>query len=95
MKPKVWIARGVNFLVLGANFLVLAVLLFGPAGTLAWPAGWAFLALFSRPLFLITRALARDDPALLDERMKPLIQNGQPLRDKIIMTTLARSSSAG
>jgi|GEM_PF-5530553 len=69
MKPKVWIA-------LGTQFLVFAVLLFGSSGTLAWPAAWAFLILFFGPLLLITRALARDDPALLDERIKPLIQKG-------------------
>ncbi len=64
-----------------------AVLLFGSSGTLAWPAAWAFLILFFGPLLLITRALARDDPALLDERMKPLIQKGQPLWDKIFMAS--------
>ena len=82
MKPKVWIA-------LGTQFLVFAVLLFGSSGTLAWPAAWAFLILFFGPLLLITRALARDDPALLDERIKPLIQKGQPLWDKFIMASLA------
>jgi protein-S-isoprenylcysteine O-methyltransferase Ste14 len=80
MKPNVGIK-------LGAQFLLCAVLLFGPAGTLAWPAAWAFLILVFGPLLLITRALARDDPALLDERMKPLIQKGQPLWDKIITTS--------
>jgi len=34
---------------------------------------------------LITRA--RDDPALLDEWMKPLTQKGQPLWDKVITTS--------
>jgi protein-S-isoprenylcysteine O-methyltransferase Ste14 len=82
MKRKVWIA-------LGAEFLVFAVLLFGPAGTLAWPAAWNFLVLFFGGVLLIARALARDDPALLDERMKPLIQKGQPLWDKIIMASFA------
>lgn len=80
MKPKGWIA-------LGTQFLVCAVLLFGPAGTLAWPAAWAVLILFFAPVLLITRALARDDPALLEERMKPLIQKGQPLWDKLIMAS--------
>ncbi len=78
MKPKVWIK-------LGANFLVFAAILFGSAGTLAWPAAWLFLVLFFGPILLITRALARNDPALLDERMKPLFQKGQPLWDKIIL----------
>jgi protein-S-isoprenylcysteine O-methyltransferase Ste14 len=80
MKPKVWIA-------LGAEFLFFAVLLFGPARTLAWPAAWDFLILFLGPLFLITRVLARDNPALLAERMKPPFQKGQPLWDKIFMAS--------
>ncbi|MGH6852136.1 MAG: methyltransferase family protein [Methylocella sp.] len=80
MTPKVWI-------VVGAEFLVFAVLLFGSAGTLAWPAARAFLVLFFGAGLLITRSLARDDPALLAERMKPLFQKGQPLWDKIIMAS--------
>jgi Isoprenylcysteine carboxyl methyltransferase (ICMT) family len=80
MKLKVWIK-------LGEYFLFFAGLLFGPSGTLAWPAAWACLILFFGPLLLITRALARDCPALLDERLKPLIQKGQPLWDKIIMAS--------
>ncbi|MGB6176928.1 MAG: methyltransferase [Methylocella sp.] len=80
MKPKVWIA-------VGAEFLVFAVLLFWSAGTLAWPAAWVFLALLFGPGVRTTRALARDDPALLDERMKPLFQKGQPLWDKIIVAS--------
>ena len=79
----------VNFLVLGVNFTVLADLLFVPAGTLAWPAGWAILALISGPLFLMTRALARDDPALFGDGMKPPSQDGLPLRDRIYRLYLA------
>ncbi|MGH6835409.1 MAG: methyltransferase family protein [Methylocella sp.] len=80
MSPKVWIK-------LGTYFLVFAGLLFGSAGTLAWPAAWAILVLFFGANLLITRALARDDPALLAERMKPFIQEGQPLWDKVIMAS--------
>ena len=58
---------------LGVQFLIFAGLLFGSAGTLAWPAAWVFLLVFFGPVLLITRALARDDPGLLAERMKPLI----------------------
>jgi protein-S-isoprenylcysteine O-methyltransferase Ste14 len=79
----------VNFLVLGANFRVLADLLFVPAGTLAWPAGWAILILISGPLLLMTRALARDDPALFGDRMKPPSQKGLPVRDRIYRLYLA------
>ncbi|MGH6823571.1 MAG: methyltransferase family protein [Methylocella sp.] len=80
MKPKVLVK-------LGANFLFFAGLLFGSAGTLAWPAAWAILVLFFGANLLITRALARDDPGLLAERMKPLFQKGQPLWDKIIVAS--------
>jgi hypothetical protein len=78
---RIWIA-------LGVEFLVFAVLLFGAAGTLVWSAAWAFLTLFFGATFLITRALARDNPALLDQRMKPFIQEGQPLWDKLILASL-------
>jgi protein-S-isoprenylcysteine O-methyltransferase Ste14 len=45
------------------------------------------LSFFFAPVLVIARALARDDPALLEERMKPLIQKGQPLWDKLIMAS--------
>jgi protein-S-isoprenylcysteine O-methyltransferase Ste14 len=63
----------------------LGALLFPPAGTLHWPAAW---------LYLVTTAvlglagglwLARVDPALLDERMRPMMQKGQPTADKWFM----------
>lgn len=78
MPAKVWIA-------LGVEFLVFAILLFGAAGTLAWRAGWAFMIVFFGAAVLTTQMLAREDPALLEERMKPPFQPGQPLWDKIIL----------
>jgi protein-S-isoprenylcysteine O-methyltransferase Ste14 len=78
MPVKVWI-------VLGVEFLVFALLLFLPAGTMMWSAGWAFLILFFGGAMAITLVLARHDPALLAERMKPPIQPGQPLWDKILL----------
>jgi protein-S-isoprenylcysteine O-methyltransferase Ste14 len=74
-------------ILVGAEFFLFAVLLFGSAGTLAWPAAWAYLLLFLGPLLLIKLVLARDDPVLLSERMKPAIQKDQPLWDKIILLT--------
>ncbi len=59
----------------------------GGDACLAGPAAWALLFLFFGGVLLITRALARDEPALLDERMKALIQKGQPLWDKMIMAS--------
>lgn len=81
MKPRVWMA-------LGAEALVFAALLFGAAGTLRWPAAWAFLALFFGAALRITLTVAREDPALLDERMKSFIQKGQPAWDRILMSAI-------
>lgn len=78
MTPRVWIS-------FGAKFLIFAILLFGAAGTAAWPAAWIFLIVFFCCTILIAYSMARDDPALLNERMKGLIQEGQPLWDKIIL----------
>ena len=50
---------------------VLAAILFGAAGTWDWPSGWAFLGLFGALSLIFSLWLARIDPALLEERMKP------------------------
>ena len=50
---------------------VLAAILLGAAGTWDWPSGWAFLGLFGALSLTFSLWLARFDPALLEERMKP------------------------
>ena len=69
--------------------VALGALLFASAGTLHWPAAW---------VFLITSAilgpacglwLAKTDPALLAERMRPTFQADQPAADKKFMLTFA------
>lgn len=65
---------------------IMMALLFLPAGTLAWPAAWVFLVEFGIASALITRWLMRHNPALLEERMKPLIQREQKPWDKRLMT---------
>src|SRR5688572_4598511 len=64
---------------------IMLVLLFVPAGTLAWPAGWVFLLEFSLASALTTRWLLRHNPGLLEERMKPLIQREQKAWDRRLM----------
>ncbi|HJT11079.1 MAG TPA: isoprenylcysteine carboxylmethyltransferase family protein [Dongiaceae bacterium] len=64
---------------------IMLLLLFVPAGTLAWPAGWIFLLEFSLASALITGWLLRHNPALLEERMKPLIQREQKPWDRRLM----------
>jgi len=63
----------------------MGALLFVTAGTLHWPVAWIFLLIFFSAATGTTLMLIRHDPALLEERMKPLVQEGQPLWDRIIM----------
>lgn len=62
-----------------------AALLFGGAGTLRWPAGWAYFLLFFGGVIWMTGLLMRHDPALLAERTKSPFQKGQPGWDKIVL----------
>ena len=71
-----------------AEFAVFAALLFVAAGTLLWPAGWAFMALFFGFTLAMVLWLAREDPELLAERMSSPIQRGQPLWDKVFVAAL-------
>ncbi|MCV3205801.1 isoprenylcysteine carboxylmethyltransferase family protein [Mesorhizobium sp. YC-39] len=52
------------------GLLVLAVIIFVPAGTLAYWQGWAFLVVFTLSTNLIGVYLALRDPALLERRIK-------------------------
>lgn len=69
-------------------FGLIGAVLFLSAGTWDWPEGWAYVGLMIVLSFIIGGALARHDPALLKERMKPPIQEGQPVSDKIATSIL-------
>ena len=71
-----------------AEFAVFAALLFVSAGTLLWPAGWAFMALFFGFALALVLWLAREDPELLAERMSSPVQRGQPLWDKVFVAAV-------
>ena len=62
----------------------LAILLFVPAGTLNWTGAWIFLVETCIVSIVIGLWLARYDPALLKERLRPPIQKGQSTQDKIV-----------
>jgi protein-S-isoprenylcysteine O-methyltransferase Ste14 len=53
-----------------AGLLVLGLIVFVPAGTLAYWKGWAFAFVFTVSTNIIGIYLARNDPALLERRMK-------------------------
>jgi protein-S-isoprenylcysteine O-methyltransferase Ste14 len=65
--------------------VVLGALLFLPAGTLQWPAAWLFLGTIGILGVACGSWLAKHDPALLAERMRPMMQSGQPAADKKFM----------
>jgi protein-S-isoprenylcysteine O-methyltransferase Ste14 len=65
----------------------LGALLFASAGTLDWPAAWVFLVVSAIIGPACGLWLARTDPALLAERMRPTFQADQPAADKKFMLT--------
>src|SRR6266487_5493999 len=68
-------------------FMAFALALFLPAGTLAWPAGWIFLALFFGFYLGVTLWLFRHNPGLLQERMR-LRTSDQQGWDKLLFPLL-------
>jgi protein-S-isoprenylcysteine O-methyltransferase Ste14 len=65
--------------------VAMGALLFAPAGTLHWPAAWVYLGTVATLGVACGWWLARTDPALLAERMHPMMQKNQPAADKIFM----------
>jgi len=53
---------------LAVSFLVTALVLFLPAGTIAWPAGWIDLVLVYGFSLIGIWLLLKYDPGLLEER---------------------------
>ncbi|MCK1710842.1 MULTISPECIES: isoprenylcysteine carboxylmethyltransferase family protein [unclassified Bradyrhizobium] len=66
--------------------VAMGALLFASAGTLHWPGAWAMLAASALLGPLCGWWLYRLDPALLAERLRPVIQKDQPPADKAFMT---------
>jgi len=77
----------VNFklLVVEIAFLfgVIGLALFLAAGTIAWPAGWAFWGLFFIFTLVLTRWLLGANPDLLTERMTGVGKSDQKNWDKV------------
>ena len=70
------------------QFLSFALPLFLAAGTLAWPAGWIFLALSFGFGLTLTLWLFRYNPDLLKERMT-IVRSDQKAWDKVRATAIA------
>ena len=86
---------GKALLALLAEFAVFAVALFVSAGTLLWPAGWAFMALFFGFALATVLYLAREDPELLAERISPRYRAGNRSGIGCSWLRCCRSSSPG
>ena len=67
------------------NLIFYGVLLFAPAGTLDWPRAWFFLAVLFVAILVTVAILFPGHQALMRERMKPPVQKGQPLADKVLI----------
>ena len=67
----------------------LGALLFASAGTLDWPAAWVFLVVSAILGPACGLWLAKTDPALLAERLRPTFQADQPAADKKFMLAFA------
>ncbi|HEX4328111.1 MAG TPA: isoprenylcysteine carboxylmethyltransferase family protein, partial [Burkholderiales bacterium] len=72
-------------------YAVIGALLFGTAGTLHWPAAWVFIGGMLLLSVASTFWLARRDPGLLEERLKPPVQEGQGAADKVFVGVLGVS----
>jgi protein-S-isoprenylcysteine O-methyltransferase Ste14 len=64
-------------------FVVFALILFVAAGTIAWPAGWVFLALFFGFTIALSAWLLKHRPGLLTERMTGIGKADQKTWDKV------------
>ncbi len=68
-------------------FLAIALVLFLPAGTITWLAGWIFLVLFFVFVVAVTSWLYRHSPGLLQERMT-VFKPDQEAWDKVLYTLM-------
>lgn len=79
---------GLSFRIAGMA-VVFGAILFVSAGTIAWPAGWAFLVLFFCFVIALSAWLLRFDPGLLEERMTGIGKSDQKTWDKVLLGIMA------
>ncbi len=68
------------------NLIIFGGLLFLPTGTLDWWRAWVFLGVVAVSVIATMILAFRENEELWKERLKPPIQQGQPLVDKIIIS---------
>jgi protein-S-isoprenylcysteine O-methyltransferase Ste14 len=73
------------FLQLGAWIVLIAALILWPAGTLAYPGAWVFIALLAASGAAMILWLSKHSPSLLRERMASPVQRAQKPWDRIFL----------
>ncbi|RWL45339.1 MAG: isoprenylcysteine carboxylmethyltransferase family protein [Mesorhizobium sp.] len=69
-------------------FGVMGALMFVSAGTLHWWGAWVYIVVMVGLSLTTGVALARRDPGLMNERLRPPIQKTQTAADKILLSIL-------
>jgi protein-S-isoprenylcysteine O-methyltransferase Ste14 len=69
-------------------FVLMGAIIFAAAGTIDYLGGWLFLGGMLAISVFLGAYMARVDPGLLRERLKPPVQKDQPLADKLIVIPL-------
>ena len=69
-------------------FGIMGALLFVSAGTLQWTGAWVYMVVMVGLSLTMGVALARRDPGLMNERLRPPIQKNQTAADKILLSIL-------
>lgn len=76
-------------------FGFMGVMIFAAAGTLRYTGGWLYLSEMVAASIIFALNMARVDPGLLRERLKPPVQNDQPLADKLVLIPILIVMFAG
>src|SRR5262245_9023025 len=76
----------------GTRFVVMSALLFIPANSLAFPRGWAFLAVYFLPHAWMVGYFLRTDPTFVERRLKIGPGAETRTRQKLIMVLVILSS---
>jgi protein-S-isoprenylcysteine O-methyltransferase Ste14 len=69
-------------------FGLMGAIIFGASGTIDYAGGWLYFGEMFAISVVLGLYMARVDPGLLRERLKPPVQKDQPLADKLILIPL-------
>jgi protein-S-isoprenylcysteine O-methyltransferase Ste14 len=70
-------------------FVVFGLVLFLPAGTIAWAAGWAYMIMFFSFTVALSIWLLKADPGLMNERLTGFSKPGEKSWDRALMILIA------